>query len=204
MRPKNPTLSGLWQALDEATFGTDRTLNLRESLPSAAEARARADVWLRARQVTGGRQDVLVITGRGNQSAHGIGVIRQEILALLPSLRRRGVVSGWREHTPGSLVIALAPITALLDAPKRRRPEPVEGSNVAIPASLAALEATTLRLLQDLAIQNLEMLGVVAGGSFVAQEMERTFSALASSLPSGPDREQLLRDAILRALDEAD
>ncbi len=202
MRPKKPALSGFWQALDEATFGTDRTLNLRESLPSAAQARARADVWLRARQVTGG-QDVLVITGRGNQSAHGIGVIRQEILALLPSLRRRGVVSGWREHTPGSFVIALAPISALLDAPKRRRPEPVEGSSVAIPASLTALEATTLRLLQDLAVQNLEMLGVVAGGSFVAQEMERSFSALASSLLSGPDREQLLRDAILRALEEA-
>jgi hypothetical protein len=41
----------LWQSFDEANFGTDRTLNLRESLPSAIEARARAEAWLRMKQV---------------------------------------------------------------------------------------------------------------------------------------------------------
>ncbi len=203
MRSGKPALTGLWQALDEANFGQGRTLNLRESLPSAAEARARAEVWLKARQVTEAG-DVLVITGRGNQSAQGIGVIRREILALLPSLRRRGVVSGWKEHTPGSFVIKLASINALLEAPKRRRSEPVERSAVATPASLAALDGETLRLLQTLAIQNLETIGIVAAGPFIAQEMERTFSMLAASIAAGPDREQSLRDAITNAINESD
>lgn len=203
MRSGKPALTGLWQALDEANFGRGRTLNLRESLPSAAEARARAEVWLKARQVTEAG-DVLVITGRGNQSAQGIGVIRREILALLPSLRRRGVVSDWKEHTPGSFVIKLASINALLEAPKRRRSEPVERSAVATPASLAALDEETLRLLQVLAIQNLETIGIVAAGPFIAQEMERTFSMLAASVTAGPDREQSLRDAITNAINESD
>jgi len=203
MRSGKPALTGLWQALDEANFGQGRTLNLRESLPSAAEARARAEVWLKARQVTEAG-DVLVITGRGNQSAQGIGVIRREILALLPSLRRRGVVSDWKEHTPGSFVIKLASINALLEAPTRRRSEPVERSAVATPASLAALDGETLRLLQTLAIQNLETIGIVAAGPFIAQEMERTFSMLAASIAAGPDREQSLRDAITNAINESD
>jgi len=203
MRSGKPALTGLWQALDEANFGQGRTLNLRESLPSAAEARARTEVWLKARQVTEAG-DVLVITGRGNQSAQGIGVIRREILALLPSLRRRGIVDAWKEHTPGSFVIKLAPINALLEAPRRRRSEPVERSGVAAPASLAALDGDTLRLLQTLAIQNLEMIGVVAAGSFIAQEMERTFSMLAASVAAGPDREQSLRDAITNAINESE
>jgi len=202
MRSGKPALTGLWQAMDEANFGLGRTLNLRDSLPAAAEARARAEVWLKARQVTEAG-DVLVITGRGNQSMNGIGVIRQEILALLPSLRRRGIVSAWKEHTPGSFVISLAPINALLDAPKRRRSEPLERSAVSAPASLAALEPETLRLLHELAIQNLEMIGVVAAGSFVGPEMERTFAALAGSITSGPDMEKALRDAITNAINEA-
>lgn len=202
MRPGKPGLTGLWQALDEANFGQGRTLNLRESLPSAADARARAEVWLKSRQVTEAG-DVLVITGRGNQSMHGVGVIRTEILALLPSLRRRGIVETWREHTPGSFVVKLAPINSLLDAPKRRRSEPVERSAVAAPPSLAALDAETLKLLRTLAIKNLEMIGVVAAGAFIDQEMERTFATLASSIPVGPDRERSLRDAMIKAINES-
>lgn len=203
MRSGKPVPTALWQALDEATFGRDRILNLRESLPSAADARARAEVWLRARQVSGGGE-VLVITGRGNQSIHGIGVIRQEILALLPSLRRLGVVATWREHTAGSFVVIMAPVSALLEAPRRRRPEPVTNSPTTVPASLAALDASTLRMLEALAIQNLELLGVAVDRSFVPQEMERTFSILAASLSKGPDREAMLREAIMKALDEPD
>lgn len=202
MRSGKPALTGLWQAMDEANFGQGRTLNLRDSLPSAAEARARAEVWLKARQVTEAG-DVLVITGRGNQSMNGIGVIRQEILALMPSLRRRGIVAAWKEHTPGSFIISLAPINALLEAPRRRRSEPVERSAVTAPESLAALEPETLRLLRELAIQNLEMIGVVAGGSFVAAEMERTFAMLAGSVSSGAGMEKSLRDAIRNAINEA-
>ena len=39
MRPVKPSFKGLWQSFDEVNFGHDRTLNLRESLPSAVEAR---------------------------------------------------------------------------------------------------------------------------------------------------------------------
>ena len=119
MRPK-PQLKALWNALDEAAFGPERILNLRELLPTAVEARAKTDVWLRSRQVMK-PQEVLIITGRGNQSVGGVGIIRQEILQMLPSLRRRGVVESWREHTPGSIIVKLAPMRALLLASKRRR-----------------------------------------------------------------------------------
>lgn len=202
MRPGKPVLSTLWQALDEASFGRDRILNLRESLPTAADARARADAWLRMRQVSGGGE-VLMITGRGNQSANGIGVIRQEILALLPSLRRLGVVVSWREHTPGSFVVSLAPLKALLNAAQRRRSEPAASGRAKIPQSLAALEPETLQLLRMLAVQNLDLLGVSDAHAFVEGEMERTFSVLAASVPPGANREQLLRDAIQRGLEEA-
>src|SRR5687767_10368772 len=91
---KNETrsqLKALWHALDEAAFGAERTLNLRELLPSAAEARARSETWLKARQVTR-PEEVLIITGRGNQSAGGVSAVRQEVLGMMPSLRRRGIV----------------------------------------------------------------------------------------------------------------
>jgi hypothetical protein len=200
MRPK-PKLKALWNALDEAAFGAERILNLREMLPTAVEARAKTDVWLRSRQVMK-PQEVLIITGRGNQSVGGVGIIRQEILGMLPSLRRRGIVESWREHTSGSIIVKLAPMSALLLASKRRRdganamPEEVD------PKSLAALGATTLRLLRQLAVQNLESLGVNDSKPFIEQEMVRTFSAIAASIPAGENREERLRAAIRRAIDE--
>jgi hypothetical protein len=200
MRQKNPPIAGLWRALDEAAFGTQRTLNLRELLPSAAQARARTEVWLRARQVTTA-EDVLIITGRGNQSAGGIGVIRQEILGIMPALRRKGIVESWREHSPGSIVVKLAPMSAMLSAPRRRRdkeanPAP-SGAEV-----LTGLEPETLRLLRDLASQNLRSLGVDQTGEFVSKEMARMFSALISALPQSADREAALRESIRNAMDE--
>src|SRR6476619_2930660 len=174
MRPK-PKLKALWNALDEAAFGSERILNLRELLPTAVEARAKTDVWLRSRQVMK-PQEVLIITGRGNQSVGGVGIIRQEILQMLPSLRRRGVVESWKEHTPGSIIVKLAPMSALLLASKRRR----DGSNAmpeeTDPKSLAALSSTTLKLLRQLAVQNLESVGVRDSKPFIEQEMVRTFS----------------------------
>lgn len=200
MRPK-PRLKALWNALDEAAFGAERILNLREMLPTAVEARTRTDVWLRSRQVMKA-QEVLIITGRGNQSVGGVGIIRQEILGMLPSLRRRGVVESWREHTPGSIIVKLAPMSALLLASKRRR----DGSNAmpveADPKSLSALSAGTLKLLRQLAVQNLESLGVNDSKAFIDQEMVRTFSTLATSISAGEDREEKLRAAIRRAIDE--
>ena len=194
-------MKALWNALDEAAFGAERILNLREMLPTAAEARAKTDVWLRSRQVMK-PQEVLIITGRGNQSAGGVGIIRQEILGMLPSLRRRGVVESWREHTPGSIIVKLAPMSALLLASKRRRDSADAMPEEVDPKSLAALGATTLRLLRQLAVQNLELLGVTDSRPFIEQEMVRTFSALAASIPAGENREERLRAAIRRAIEE--
>ena len=70
------------------------------------------------------------------------------------------------------------------------------------PKTLAALGSGTLRLLRQLAVQNLELLGVTDSRPFVEQEMVRTFSALAASVPAGEGREERLRAAIRRAIDE--
>lgn len=201
MTRARPRLTALWHALDEAAFGAERTLNLRESLPSAAEARARTEVWLRARQVTRAG-DVLVITGRGNQSIGGVGVIRREILEMLPSLRRRGIVESWKEHSPGSIVVKLASVSALLDAPRRRRDKVQAVPSSRAPA-IGGLEAETLRALRELALQNLASLGVVETDQFIEQEMARTFSALIAGIPNGSQREEALRETIRKAIEEA-
>lgn len=200
---RRQTLKGVWQALDEAAFGHDRTLNLRESLPSAADARSRAESWLRMRQVMKSGE-VLVITGRGNQSPGGIGVVREAILALLPALRRRGVVKSWREHTPGSIVVSLAPVATLLSAPKRNRYRTPPGSQRALvtPVSLAALEPETLSLLRRLASRTIESLGVSNSESFVEDEMKRIFAKLSVTLPVSADREGTLRRAIISAIED--
>lgn len=202
-RPGRPTLKALWQAFDETTFGPDRTLNLRESLPSAVEARARAESWLRMRQVMK-PGDVLVITGRGNQSIDGIGVVREAIMGLLPSLRRRGVVKSWREHSPGSIVVTLAPVTTLLGVPKRNREREFDkgARSIVTPESLMALDPDTVSLLRRLAIRTIESLGVNDVQPFVEDEMQRTFATLSMTLPVSADREGTLRRAILRALED--
>jgi hypothetical protein len=204
MRQGRPALKGLWHAFDEAAFGQDRTLNLRESLPSAADARTRAESWLRMRQVMKSGE-VLVITGRGNQSPNGIGVVREAVLALMPSLRRRGVVKSWREHTPGSIVVTLAPVASLLGAPKRNRERgsaDSERSETSIPASLAALEPETLELLHRLAVRTIESLGVTNTESFVEDEMQAIFAKLSVTLPVSADREGTLRRAISSAIED--
>jgi hypothetical protein len=197
---RKPQLKALWQALDEAAFGAERTLNLRESLPTAAEARQRTESWLRARQVTR-TEEVLIITGRGNQSAGGVGVVRQEILAMLPSLRRRGVVESWREHSPGSLVVKLAPLSVLMGAGRRRR-DTASSAPVQQAGSISGLTPETHRILRQLALHNLNQLGVNASDQFVGDEMARIFSTLLVSVGDVPDREVALRTAISNALDE--
>jgi hypothetical protein len=121
---------------------------------------------------------------------------------MLPSLRRRGIVDSWKEHSPGSIVVQVAPMSALLEAPRRRRNnEPPEIASPDAPA-LAGLQPSTLSLLKQLAMQNLELLGVVNSGPYLKGEMQRTFSALMPAIPQAGDREQGLREAILRAIDE--
>jgi len=204
MRQSRPTLKGLWHAFDEAAYGHDRTLNLRDSLPSGADARARTESWLRMRQVMKSGE-VLVITGRGTQSANGIAVVREAVLSLLPSLRRRGIVKSWREHTQGSFVVTLASVAALLGAPKRNRdrdPAGVGNRGKTIPASLAALEPETLALLHRLAVATIESLGVRQAESFIADEMQAIFAKLSTTLPVSADREGTLRRAISSAIED--
>lgn len=199
-KPKGQ-LKALWQALDEAAFGPERILNLRESLPSAAEARARTEVWLRGRQVARS-EEVLVITGRGNQSVGGVGVIRQEILGMLPSLRRRGIVESWREHSPGSVLVKLAPLSVLLGAGRRRRDSTAPQPNASRKA-VTGLRAETHQALRQLALRNLALLGVATTDEFIEKEMGRTFSTLLASVDDSRDTEAALHDAIVNALEEA-
>lgn len=201
-RETRPQLKALWNALDEATFGAERTLNLREQLPSAADARARAETWLRARQVTR-TESVLIITGRGNQSIGGVSIVREEILRLLPSLRRRGIVESWREHNPGALVVSLAPLDALLGAGRRRR-DNVPHEKPSHPAALNGISAETRELLRQLAIARLDALAVDATDQFIEEEMMRIFSTLLRSVPADGDRETTLQSAIRLAIEEAD
>ncbi|MFL5577876.1 MAG: hypothetical protein ACJ79S_18125 [Gemmatimonadaceae bacterium] len=196
--PRRDT-SALHQAFDEARFGGDRMLNLRDRLPTAAQAAERAELWLRERQVLGGGE-VLLITGRGNASEGGVSVVREAVLRRVASLRRRNVVAEVREHTPGSFVIRLAPMSALLQAPKRRRetmPTPPD------PSVLQGLSAETRALLRVLAARALDALGVHAPSRpFVSDEMVRQFGAIAAGVPAGPDREARLAAAIRRAMEE--
>jgi len=202
-------LSGLREAFDEARFGKSRTLNLRESLPTAAEAVARAEAWLRQQQVqhsgTDALAEVLVITGRGNNSEGGVSVVRSAIEGLIHRLKQRGVVERHEEHTPGSFVITLAPVKELWTVPEPRakvaEPPPPD------PPSLDALDRETRLLLRQLAERSLEQLGVRGDRDrFIEGEMVRQFSVLSATLAAtgAREREQLLRAAIGRALEEYD
>ena len=202
MRSGKVSLHSVWKGFDEAEFGQKNILNLRESLPSAADARFRAEAWLRERQVSGAK-DVLIVTGRGNQSQGGVSAIREVILALLPLLRRRGVVSEWREHTPGSVVVKLGTISSLLEAPRRRR-ERGSKMTVSSPEALRALESSTLSLLRTLAIRSLESLGVRTPEKFVEAEMLSKFDSLAAGITPGADGEAKLRNAIASAIEQLD
>ena len=191
------------QALDEARFGTHRILNLRESLPTAADAAARTDAWLRERQVAAAGE-VLIITGRGKGSPDGISVVRDAVRKTLGALKRRGVIAGFGDHTQGSFIVTVAPVSELLAAPRRKRDR--DDARVEPPTStaLAALEPETLRLLRQLAVRSLETLGADLPGSFLDAEMLRQFSLLAAGVPAGPGSESKLRQAISRAIDEID
>lgn len=202
MRSNKVSLHPVLKAFDEAEFGPKNVLNLRESLPTAADAKFRAEAWLRERQVSGVRE-VLLITGRGNQSPGGVSAVRTEILALMPSLRRRGVVTEWREHTPGSLVVKLGTISSMLEAPRRKR-DRVHTAAPPDPRALIALDSTTLSLLRRLAIRSLESLGVRDHEKFIESEMLSQFNSLAASVPAGEGSEAKLRQAISAAIEQID
>src|SRR5215469_4449918 len=139
-------------ALDEARYGRDRILNLHISRPTADEAVRRVDVWLRERQAAKAGE-VLVITGRGRGSLDGVPVVREAIARLLPALRRAGVILGAREHGEGAFIVRLAPLQALVDAPRRRRPS--APTPVSDPQAVSGLDAESRALLRRLAIVSL-------------------------------------------------
>jgi hypothetical protein len=198
-------ITKLWQAFDEARFGSERTLNLRASLPTPDEATRRTDAWLRQQQIAQSG-DVLIITGRGKGSHEGVSVVREAVIRLLHSLKRKGVVAHHEEHTAGSFVVTLAPMHELLEAPRRLRdarrgsaPAPVPD-----PPSLEALQPQTRELLRDLAAHALDHLGVHDRESFLEGEMLRQFGLLAAGIPKGAERERWLREAIRRAMEAYD
>jgi hypothetical protein len=120
-------------------------------------------------------------------------------------LRRKGVVQEFAEHTPGSFVVTLAPMQAMLDARERK-------GSVAAPAlrapptppTLSALDASTREQLRVLAERSLDALGVREREAFVEHEMLRLFGELARGAGEGSDREARLRAAIARMLAEVD
>ena len=193
---------GLQQAFDEVRFGPTRTLNLRASLPTGHEAATRLERWLRQHQVQQSGE-VLVITGRGNNSEAGISVVREACIRVLHELKRKGVVEGFAEHTPGSFVVTLATMKAMLDAPGRRR-EQTPPPRPAAPPTLDALTDETRQALRVLAERSLDALGVRDRLPFLEGEMLRLFGSLATTVPAGPDRERRLRTAIRAAMSEYD
>src|SRR5919109_1274041 len=92
MTRRGVPLTKLWQAFDEARFGSERTLNLRASLPTPDEATRRAELWLRQQQIAQ-PGDVLIITGRGKGSPEGVSAVREAVIRLLHSLKRKGIVA---------------------------------------------------------------------------------------------------------------
>lgn len=188
-------------AFDVLRFGRQNTLDLRSSLPSGPEAARRAEAFLRERQVAQSRE-VLVITGRGNQSEGGVAVVRPTVVAALSRLRRLGVVDGWQEHTPGSFVVTPALITALFEAPRRRRDQ--AEAVVVDDTAFAGLAEETRRALRALAIRSLQALGAPADEPFVHDEMQRQFSMLGRSIPPAAGRDTQLRLAAELAMDELD
>jgi hypothetical protein len=194
--------SGLQQAFDEVRFGAERTLNLRVSLPTGAEAARRVESWLRDRQAQRA-DEVLVITGRGNNSEGGVSVVREAAIRVFHELQRKGVVHSFAEHTAGSFVVTVAPMTAMLEARTRRRERAAPPAPVS-PPTLDALDAETRRLLRALAERSLDAIGVRERGPFLEGEMLRLFGELGASAGTGTDRDRKLRDAIERAIAELD
>jgi hypothetical protein len=184
------------RALDAVRFGERNILNLRESLPSPGDAAARAEQWLRQKQVEA-VDEVLVVTGRGNNSDAGISPVREAVLRVITALRRRQVVERYEEHTPGSFSIRLASIRAMIDAPRRRgQREP------AAPEHLPELSRSNREMLRDLAVRTLEGLGIKETEGFIEAEMERQLRAISNAVGADGSREEKLRLALRNALDQ--
>lgn len=181
-------------------------MNLRASLPTAAEAVKRTETWLRMKQAEGARE-VLVITGRGNQSVGAVPVVREAVRRLLAFLSTRNVVLEHSEHTPGSFVVRLAPLSAAVARRQNTSPEVMPAP--LDPPTLDGLTDATREQLRVLALGTLDALGVRgASPAIVRDEMMRQCVQLAAALPdavvTAEQREAQLQRAIARAIERLD
>jgi hypothetical protein len=195
----------LQHALDELRFGRTGTLNLRASLPTAAEAVKRTESWLRMKQAEGARE-VLVVTGRGNQSFARVPVVREAVRRLLSFLSTRGVVADHSEHSPGSFAVRLLPLNASMSrAASGTGPA---GMLPLDPPTLDGLSPDTLEQLRILASGTLQALGVRdPSPAFIEDEMQRQCAQLAATMPGAATadaREVLQRASIPRAIERLD
>ncbi len=200
-RRPSPTPATIDRAFDALRFGAARTLNLRDGLPTVAQASARIEAWLRQKQAEGGGE-VLVITGRGLGSLDGVGRVREAVLARCTQLKRLNVVVAVQEHGPGAVVVTVAPLRALVDAPRLRtgRKTPVP---VADPAELAALPADLRAVLREVATLSIIRLGVRSpADSAIADEMRSQFGAITHGITDSPDPVEALRAALRQLLQE--
>jgi hypothetical protein len=146
--------------------------------------------------------ELLVITGRGNNSEGGVSVVREAAIRVFHELRRKGIIQSFVEHTAGSFVVTVAPMSASTEKSARRSAEPTRPRES--PPTLQALEKETLVLLRALAERSLDAVGVRERGPFLEDEMLRQFGTLGASVGNGPDRDRQLRVAIERAIAELD
>jgi hypothetical protein len=185
-------------SLERHRFGAVRTLNLHAGKFTRAEAAARVEAWLRAKQVELSG-DVLVITGRGAHSLGGIPVLKNATQRVLSRLRRLGVVESFGEENAGSFVVGLAPLRSLMEAPARKR-SPIPAPGRAEPP-IHGLTADTLERLRELASRAIEALGVKkATEGQVTREMLRQFGVLVRAAPAGTAVDSWVAAAVLRAL----
>ena len=127
--------------------------------------------------------------------------MREAVIRLLHALKRRGVLKGHEEHTPGSFVVSLADVSALWESPARNRGRGV-AAPPATPPSLDELDSETRTMLRHLAERALEGLGVKDTAAFLQGEMLKQFGAIAATLGDTPGRDERLREAIRVALDQ--
>jgi hypothetical protein len=194
---KSQNRDGLARAFDSVRFGDRNILNLRESLPTPADAVARLEQWLRQKQVEA-TEEVLVVTGRGNNSPDGVSPVREAVVRAIATLRRRNVIERYEEHTPGSFSIRLAPVRAMLDAPHRKKEKEKKGADAATPQ----ISPANRKLLRDLSERTLEALGIKETDAFLEAEMQRHLRNILKGVPAGPDQDGKLRAALRVALDQ--
>jgi hypothetical protein len=153
-----------------------------------------------------GAREVLVVTGRGNQSYARVSVVREAVQRLLAYLSTRSVVEHHSEHSPGSFAVRLLPLAAAVRTRDTTTTPP--SAPVLDPPTLDGLTPATREQLRVLASGSLQALGVRdPSPRFVQDEMERQCAQLAASLPvaaTAAEREAALQSAIARALERLD